>query len=178
MASLVFFIKKKDRSLCLVQDYHALNAMTVKNKYPLPLISELISKLRGAHYFTKLDIHWGYNNVQIKAGDEHKAAFHTNRGLFEPLVMLFRLCNSPATFQMMMNEILAELIAEGSVVVYLDDILIFTETISEHHHVVHRVIEILAKHNLYLRPDKCEFERTTWNISELRSPITKSKWIR
>jgi len=75
MASLVFFIKKKDGTLWLVQDYRALNAMTVKNKYPLPLISKLINKLRGAKYFTKLDVRWGFNNVQMKEGDEWKAAF-------------------------------------------------------------------------------------------------------
>jgi len=78
MASLVFFIKKKDRTLRLVQDYRALNAMTVKNKYPLPLISKLINKLRGANYFTKLDVRWGFNNVQMKEGDEWKAVFQTN----------------------------------------------------------------------------------------------------
>ena len=103
MASPVFFIKKKDGTLWLVQDYRALNAMTVKNKYPLPLISELINKLRGAKYFTKLDVRWGFNNVQMKEGDEWKAVFRTNRGLFEPLVMFFGLCNSPATFQTMMD---------------------------------------------------------------------------
>jgi len=70
MATLVFFVKKKDGKLCLVQDYHALNAMTVKNKYPLPLIPELIAKLRGAKYFTKLDVRWGFNNIWIKEGDE------------------------------------------------------------------------------------------------------------
>jgi len=75
MASLVFFIKKKDGTLQLVQDYWALNAMTVKNKYPLPLISKLINKLRGAKYFTKLDVRWGFNNVRMKEGDEWKAAF-------------------------------------------------------------------------------------------------------
>jgi len=98
MASPVFFIKKKDGTLWLVQDYRALNAMTVKNKYPLPLISKLINNLRGAKYFTKLDVRWGLNNVQMKEGDQWKAAFLTNRGLFKPLVMFFRLCNSPATF--------------------------------------------------------------------------------
>jgi len=85
MASLVFFIEKKDGTLWLVQDYWALNAMTVKNKYPLPLISELINKLRGAKYFTKLDVQWGFDNVRMKEGDEWKAAFRTNRVLFEPL---------------------------------------------------------------------------------------------
>jgi len=78
IAASVFFIKKKDGSLRLVQDYHALNSMMVKNKYPLPLISELVSQLHGARYFTKLDVHWGFNNVRIKPGDEWKAAFQTN----------------------------------------------------------------------------------------------------
>jgi hypothetical protein len=160
MASLVFFIKKKDGSLCLVQDYCALNAMTVKNKYPLPLISELITKLRGAKYFTKLDVRWGFNNVRMKEGDEWKGAFRTNRGLFEPLVMFFGLTNSPATFQTMMNDIFIDLISEGVVVVYLDDILIFMESLEEHQEVTRRVLELLEKHKLYLRPDKCEFEKT------------------
>jgi hypothetical protein len=75
MAAPVFFVKKKDGSLCLVQDYHALNAMTVKNKYPLPLIPELIAKLHGAKYFTKLDVRWGFNNVRVKEGDKWKATF-------------------------------------------------------------------------------------------------------
>jgi hypothetical protein len=97
MASPVFFIKKKDGSLWLVQDYRALNAITVKNKYPLLLISKLINKLQGAKYLTKLDVCWGFNNVHIKEGDEWKAAFWTNCGLYEPLVMFFGLTNSPAT---------------------------------------------------------------------------------
>ena len=126
MALPVFFIKKKDGALRLVQDYRALNAMTVKNRYPLPLISELINNLRGARYFTKLDVRWGYNNVRIKEGDEWKAAFRTNWGLVEPLVMFFGLTNSPATFQTMMNDIFQDLIMEGVVCVYLDDILIYT----------------------------------------------------
>ena len=94
----MFFIKKKDGSLHLVQDYHALNTITVKNRYPFPLISELISYLRGAWYFTKLDVCWDFNNVCIKPEDEWKAVFHTNCGLFEPLVMFFGMTNSPATF--------------------------------------------------------------------------------
>jgi hypothetical protein len=101
----VFFIKKKDGKLCFVQDYRALNAITRKNRYPLPLIDDLIHWLKDVRYFTKLDIRWGYNNVRICEGDEWKAAFHTNRGLFEPLVMYFGLTNSSATFQTMMNEI-------------------------------------------------------------------------
>jgi len=105
MAAPVFFIKKKDGSLQLVQDYRALNSIMVKNKYPLLLISELVSQLCGARYFTKLDVCWGFNNVRIKPGDEWKAAFRTNQGLFEPLVMFFGMTNSLATFQTMMNNI-------------------------------------------------------------------------
>ncbi len=159
MASPVFFIKKKDGSLRLVQDYRALNDMTIKNKYPLPLISELVNKLRGAKYFTALDVRWGYNNVRMKEGDEWKAAFRTNRGLFEPLVMFFGLCNSPATFQTMMNELFRELITEGKVVVYIDDILIFTETMEEQIEVVRRVLQILRDNHLYLKPEKCKFHQ-------------------
>ncbi len=79
--------------------------MTIKNCYPLPLISNLIDKLCGAKYFTKLDVCWGYNNIRIKEGDEEKAAFRMNRGLYEPTVMFFGFTNSPATFQWMMNDI-------------------------------------------------------------------------
>jgi len=131
MAAPVFFIKKKDGSLWLVQDYCALNSIMVKNKYPLPLISELVSQLRGARYFTKLDVRWGFNNVRIKPGDEWKAAFRTNRGLFEPLVMFFGMTNSLATFQTMMNDIFWNLIAEGIVVVRAH-----SERRQSHHNVV------------------------------------------
>jgi len=160
MATPVFFVKKKDGKLGLVQDYRALNAMTMKNKYPLPLIPELIAKLRGAKYFTKLDVWWGFNNVQIKEGDEWKAAFRTNCSLYEPLVMFFSLTNSPTTFQTMMDNIFEDLISEGIVVVYLDDILIFTETLEEHQKITRCILELLEKHKLYLHSDKCEFERT------------------
>jgi Reverse transcriptase (RNA-dependent DNA polymerase) len=160
MASPVFFIRKKDGSLHLVQGYHVLNAMTVKNHYPLPIISELITQLWGAKHFTKLDVRWGFNNVRIKEGDEWKAAFHTNCGLYEPLVMSFGLTNSPATFQTIMNDIFQDLIMEGHVCVYLDDILIFTKTLAEPRRILRVVLERLRLHRLYLRPEKCEFERT------------------
>lgn len=156
----VFFIKKKDGKLRFVQDYRALNAITRKNRYPLPLIDDLIHRLSGAKYFTKLDVRWGYNNVRIKEGDEWKAAFRTNRGLFEPLVMYFGLTNSPGTFQTMMNEIFSDLIVQGVVAVYLDDILIFTNSLEEHRRISRIVMERLREHKLYLRYDKCEFEQT------------------
>lgn len=159
MASPVFFVKKKDGSLRLVQDYRRLNSMTIKNSYPLPLISDIITKLSKAKYFTKLDVRWGFNNVRIKEGDEWKAAFRTNRGLFEPLVMFFGLTNSPATFQTMMNDIFIELIDGNVVIVYMDDILIFTETLEHHREVVKRVLEVLQRNKLYLKAEKCEFEK-------------------
>jgi hypothetical protein len=154
----VFFIKKKDGKLRFIQDYRALNVITRKNRYPLPLIDDLIHQLKDAQYFTKLDVCWGYNNVRICKGDEWKAAFRTNRGLFEPLVMYFSLTNSPATFQMMMNEIFQDLITEG--VVSLDDILIFTNSLEEHRWITRLVLDRMREHKLYLRPEKCEFEKT------------------
>lgn len=160
MASPFFFIKKKDGSLRPVQDYRKLNSMTIKNSYPLPLIADIINKLSGAKYFTKLDVRWGYNNVRIREGDEWKAAFRTNRGLFEPLVMFFGLTNSPATFQTMMNDIFKELIDEGVVIVYMDDILVLTATLEKHREVVEKVLEILRTQKLYLKPEKCEFEKS------------------
>jgi hypothetical protein len=111
-------------------------------------------------YFTKLDIRWGYNNVCIREGDEWKAAFHMNRGLFEPLVMYFSLTNSPATFQTMMNEIFQDLITKGVVSVYLDNILIFTNSLEEHRRVTRLVLDHMREHKLYLRPEKCKFEKT------------------
>jgi hypothetical protein len=98
MASPFFFVLKKDRRLWPCQDYQYLNNWIIKNSYPLPLISEIMDKLKGAKYFTKLDVHWGYNNIQIRKGDKWKAAFKTNKKLFEPTVMFFGMCNFLATF--------------------------------------------------------------------------------
>jgi hypothetical protein len=173
MTSLVFFIKKKDGTLRLIQDYQMLNDMTVKNKYLLPFISELVNQLRGAKYFTKLDVRWGFNNVQIQEGDEWKAAFRTNRGLFEPLVMFFGLTNSPATFQTMMNDMFTDMISEGVVVIYLDDILIFTKDLDEHRQITQWVLGTLAENELYLQLEKCEFEKT-W-IEYLGLIISKNR---
>jgi hypothetical protein len=112
------------------------------------------------HYFTKLDVCWGYNNVRIREGDEWKAAFCTNRGLFKPLVMYFGLTNSPVTFQMMMNEIFQDLITKGVISVYLDNILIFTNSLEEHRWITCLVLDRMQEDKLYLRLEKCEFEKT------------------
>ena len=159
-ASPFFFIKKKDGKLRPVQDYRKVNEWTVKNRYPLPLIPELIARVKGATLFTKFDVRWGYNNVRIKEGDQWKAAFITNKGLFELNVMFFGLTNSPATFQMMMNEIFMEELREGWLTVYMDDMLIHTnDSLETHRAAVHRVLDKLAKHDLFLKPEKCLFEQ-------------------
>ena len=126
----------------------------------MPLIQELIDKVRGAKYFTKLDIRWKYNNMRIKEGDEWKAAFQTNRGLFKPLVMYFGICNLPVTFQLMMDTLFRELIMAGKIVIYMDDILIFTQTMDEYRSIVKQVLQILADNKLSLYPKKCKFYQT------------------
>jgi hypothetical protein len=127
-AAPCFFVPKKDGSLRLCQDYRKLNEVSIKDKTPLPLISEVIDQLKDAKYFNKLDIIWGYNNVQIREGDEWKAAFLTNQGLFEPTVMFFGMSNSPATFSRMMMTIFREMLQEGSLVNCMDDFAIPGET--------------------------------------------------
>lgn len=132
--------------------------MTIQNRYPLPLVLELMDKLKGAKYFTKLDVRWGYKNVRIKEGDEWKAVFITNCGLFEPTVMFFGLTNSPATFQNMMNDIFRELLLTGHVIIYMDDILIFSEDLATHQLITRKVLSLLQENNLFLKPEKCSFE--------------------
>lgn len=129
-ASTFFFIKKKDEKLQVVQDYWKINATTIKNWYPLSLISKLIDKLKNAKYFTKLDIRWEYNNIHMKEGDEWKAVFQTNHGLFEPLVMFFGL----------MNSLCWDLINCGKVVIYIDGIMIFIADLAEHRKIVTEVL--------------------------------------
>ncbi|ESK82610.1 reverse transcriptase-rnase h-integrase [Moniliophthora roreri MCA 2997] len=133
MASPFFFVaKKKAKVLRPCQDYQDLNSGTIKNCYPLPLVTDLVDKLKTAKVFMKLDLQNRYNNIQIKDGDQWKAAFKTPRGLFEPTVMFFSLTNSPATFQAFMNDILKDFIDEGWCIVYMDDILIFSDEINLH----------------------------------------------
>ena len=132
----------------------------VKNTYPLPRIMELLDKLKGTKYFTKLDVRWGYNNVRIKDGDQWKAAFKTNRGLFEPTVMFFGLCNSPATFQAMMDDIFGDLINDCIIIVYMDDIFIFATDIPTLTTNTKEVLKRLKDNDLFLKPTKCEFNKT------------------
>jgi len=143
-----FYIPKKDGSLQLVQDYRKLNQVTIKDKTLLPLIEEVIDKLKEAKYFNKLDLIWGYNNVQIKEGDEWKATFLTNKGLFEPQVIYFRLCNSAGTFQRMMNSIFQKLLHEGMLANYIDDFIILAKTKEELEEWMIRFLKIAEKYKL------------------------------
>jgi hypothetical protein len=159
-ASPFFFIKKKDNKLRPVQDYRRLNAVTIRNTYPLPLIKELIQQLVGKEWFTKFDVRWGYNNIRIKEEDRWKAAFKTNRGLFEPTVMFFGLTNSPATFQTMMDTIFRREIASGDIFIYMDDILIATKgSLGYHRSKVAHILQKLKDNDLYLKPEKCSFHK-------------------
>jgi hypothetical protein len=160
MASPLFFVGKKDGKLWPCQDYQYLNHHTVKNAYPLPLIANIMDKLKGAKYFTKLDVRLGYNNIRIRDGDQWKAAFSTPFGLFEPMVMFFGMTNSPATFQDMINTIFVELIDGNWIIIYMDDILIYVTTIEELDQRTRSVLQTLHKHDLYLKAEKCEFEKT------------------
>jgi len=126
-AASFFFIKKKNGKLRPVQDYRPINEWTIKNRYPLPLIPQLIDRISDAELIMVVDICWGYNTVQIIEEDRHKAAFVTNKGLFEPTVMFFGLTNSPATFQTMMDTIFQEQIVRGTLTVYMDNIAIHTK---------------------------------------------------
>jgi len=155
--ALCFYIPKKNSSLWLVQDYRKLNQVTIKDKMPLPLIREVIDKLKEAKYFNKLDFIWRYNNVQIKKDNEWKVAFLTNKGLFRLQVMYFGLCNSPGIFQKMMNSIFWELLHEGVLVNYMDDFIIPAKTIKELEEQTIRFLKIAEKHNLCFKQSKCDF---------------------
>ena len=152
----VFFVEKKDSKKRMVQDYRYLNEWTIKNNYPLPLISDILENIGTKKVFTKMDLRWGYNNVRIKEGDEWKAAFTTLEGLFEPMVIFFGLINLLATFQTMMNELLRDLINTGKVAAFIDDVIVGTEMKEGHDELVVEVIRRLEANDLYIKPEKCK----------------------
>jgi hypothetical protein len=159
ISSPVMFVPKKDGSRRLVVDYQKLNACTKKNVYPLPRPDDLMSKLCGAKLFTTLDLRWGYNNVRVKEGDEWKTAFRTKYGLFETLVMPFGLSGAPRAFQAMMNEVFQDLL-DVSVIIYLDNILIFSRNPEEHESHVKEVLQRLMNMQLFCKGSKCKFHQT------------------
>ena len=155
----ILFIPKKDGKWRMCIDYRALNKITVKNRYPLPKVEELLDRLHGARYFTKLDLASGYHQIRVREADVHKTAFVSRYGSYEYMVMPFGLCNAPATFQCVMNTILREGL-DNLVLVFLDDILIYSRTKEEHLEHIREVLTRLRSEKLYGRLKKCDFFRT------------------
>jgi len=149
-------VKNKDQSLRLCVDYRLLNAVTIKNKYPLPRIDILFDQLFGARVFSKIDLRSGYHQIKIRAEDILKTAFSTRYGLYEYLVMSFGLTNAPAHFMYLMNSVfMPEL--DKFVVVFIDDILIYSKNEEEHAEHLRIVLQHLKEHKLYAKFSKCDF---------------------
>lgn len=140
-------------------DYSRLNQITVKNKYPLPLLSSAFEPVHGATIFTKLDLRNAYHLLRIRRGDEWKTAFKTPIGHFKYLVMPFGLSNAPAFIQALVNDVLRDFL-NVFVFVYLDDILIYSKSLADHRRHIHLVLRLL-ENKLYVKSEKCEFHKAS-----------------
>ncbi|GBG59492.1 hypothetical protein CBR_g38517 [Chara braunii] len=156
---VLFVPKKKEGTLRMCIDYRGLNAITVKNKEPLTRIDDLLDRVQGCRYFSKIDLKFGYHQIAIRPEDQHKTAFQTRFGLYEFVVMPFDLGNAPGTFQHTMNQIFHDYL-DKFVIVYLDDILIFSKTVEEHVAHLDKVLSLLRQHKFKIDSEKCEFGRT------------------
>src|SRR5215212_10378170 len=152
----VIFVKKKDGSICIYIDYRVLNKITIKNKYPIPRINDLFNQLNGTKVFSKIDLHSGYHQVRINPKDVEKTTFQMRYELYEFLVMPFELTNAPAMFMMVMNNALQPLI-DKCMIVYINDILIYSKNEKEHEQHLRQVLTLLRQNKLYAKVSKCEF---------------------
>jgi len=160
--SPVYFVAKKNGAWRMVQDYWHINQWMIKNGYPLPLIADILDGVGKRKVFTKLDLKWGYNNVRIKEGDKWKATFMTHIGVYKPTVMYFGLTNSFATFQAMMNDLFRDLINQGDMVTFINDILVATDTEEGHDKLVEEVLRRLEENDLFVKPEKYK-----WKVREV-----------
>ncbi|KAA0036538.1 pol protein [Cucumis melo var. makuwa] len=154
--ALVLFVKKKDGSMHLCIDYRELNKVTVKNCYPLPRIDDLFDQLQGATVFSKIDLRSGYHQLRIRDGDIPKTTFRSRYGHYEFVVMSFGLTNAPTVFMDLMNRVFKDFL-DSFVIVFIDDILIYSKTEAEHEKHLHQVLETLRANKLYAKFSKCEF---------------------
>lgn len=155
-SALVLLVRKQDGPWWFCVDYHALNDKTIKDKFPIPVVEERLDELKDAWYFTKLDLRSGYHQVRMDPEDVDKIAFHTHQDLFEFLVMPFGLSNAPATFQALMNTVLWDYLRHF-VLVFFNDILIYSSSWSDHLRHVCTILRLLQDHQLFLKKSKCLF---------------------
>ena len=154
--SPVYFVAKKNGTWRIVQDYQHINQWTIKNRYLLPLIADILDEVGKRKVFTKLDLRWGYNNIRIKEGNEWKVVFTIYIGAYEPTVMYFGLTNSPTTFQTMMNDLFCDLINQRDTATFIDDILVATDIKEGHDKLVEEVLKRLEENDLFIKPEKCK----------------------
>jgi hypothetical protein len=152
----VLFVKKKDGTLRLCIDHRQINKVTIKNRYPLPRIDDLFDQLGGASIFSKIELRSGYCQVSIKGEYIHKTTFRTWYGHYEFVVLPFGLTNAPATFMCLMNNVLSKFL-DKFVLVFIDDILIYSKNIEEHEEHLRIVLQVLREHQLYAKLSKCDF---------------------